>query len=182
MSVPSTILTCDRCGFSSSTSRGSGNYKYLIEGKEVYVSKMLGWCQDCNNFQAIEHFDADRPWNEIIECREEIERLKSRYLPWKNRRYIRYQQDTIEQNTQLLYVFAKRKGSEKCLTCGSQKIIPFDGDCSLKLDAEAYVYTGEKPTGFKHPGCGGEFVATPAEVRLSLRRATVYYDIAGNKL
>lgn len=182
MSVPSKILTCDKCGLRSPMSRSSGNFKYLIGRNEVTVSSALGWCHDCNDFQAIEHFDAERHWDEILECRKEIARLESLLFPWKKRRLIRYQQAQIEASTQMLYVFAKRKGTEKCLECGSTHVVPFDGDCSLKLDLGAYVYIGEKSTGFFHPGCGGEFVATPSKVRLNTRFNPTFYDIEGNRL
>ncbi len=184
MSVPSKILTCDRCGYTKPMLFDSVDYSYLIGRKEVFMGTELGWCHDCDSFRTIEQFDADMYWDRIIRLRKEIKRLKALLVPWRKRKLISSLQAAIDKNTQLLYILAKRKGAEKCLECGSTNVMPFDGDCTLKLDIGPYVYVGEKATGFIHPGCGGEFIVTPSPVRINTSgsRSRIYYDIEGNKL
>jgi hypothetical protein len=38
---------------------------------------------------------------------------------------------------------------------------------------------GSKPTGFIHPGCGGEFIATGSDIRFHFARITYCYSLDG---
>jgi hypothetical protein len=54
---------------------------------------------------------------------------------------------------------------DRCIYCGSHNVVPFHGDTALTYDDEAGHHVGKHPTGFIHPGCGGEFWAHGMEIR-----------------
>ena len=162
-----------------------GPMLYLIDGKKISVDRRLGWCHECQELKPIEHFKPDEYLAGIREHQDKLSKLQS--SPFKlfisvSKRYrAKLYQEEIEKQALALYITSKRRGTEKCLACGSDKVVSFDGDYSLEYDGAA-LYLGEKHTGFYHPGCGGEFVATPNPIRFNIAFIDKYYDINGIRL
>ncbi len=182
MSMPTIHLNCDKCGYSVSTTVICGSYSYLVNEIKIPLKRKLGWCNCCNSFSAIEYFNDDL-FEEIINCRDHLEELQSRWilncLSSSRRKEINsYQKKLIEVSLRL-HIISERKGDEKCLSCGSNDILLFDGDYSLEYDIIDGLYKGTKKTGFIHPNCGGEFIAIPSSYRIIMGFTPKYYDKYG---
>jgi hypothetical protein len=79
-----------------------------------------------------------------------------------------------------LALIGQRKGSERCLKCGSVDVARFDGTYSKP---NSYASKGTTVnTGFCHPGCGGEFLASVNPVRLNLIFEPRLYSVEGHEL
>ena len=181
MSMPSIHLDCNKCEHHGCTSVTWGLYSYLIGDKEIPINRTLGWCKDCNGFKPIESFDPDESLNEIKASNDILKKLESNLLlnllSSSRKNQINYYHDQVEKHTMMLYIISKRVGTEKCLECGSSAVIPFDGDCDLEY--ESGLFQGLKMTGFIHPDCGGEFIATPNPIRYHMRFTPKHYNING---
>ena len=79
-----------------------------------------------------------------------------------------------------LELIEERSGNERCLNCGSFDVKRFDGDFS-QLNHFAGD-TNAIPTGFMHPECGGEFLATADPIRLFYKFAPKFYSVDGGRL
>jgi len=181
MSMPSIDLTCEKCQFKGSTRRTWGRYTYL-DGRYKYpVDRELGWCYSCSDFAPIERFDADKAYDEASDCLRHINRLnnQTKFVVFKknNKELIKHYQEKLEDAIFQQYQASRRKDTERCLTCGSDHVEPFDGD--YELEYSNLQYRGSKRTGFLHPGCGGEFIATPNPVRLNVAFDERIYDVEG---
>jgi hypothetical protein len=86
----------------------------------------------------------------------------------------------IEASYRAIAQGQSRNGDERCLSCGSNRIQPFTG--KVGLDLEGYSFKGECKTGFKHPGCGGEFIAKADEVRFMIRPTKTVYSPDGKRI
>jgi hypothetical protein len=186
MSVPHINLTCNKCGEGSSPGQLNRHRVYLDGDVEVPVYSTLGWCEDCAALRPVEHF------NDAVWTQEEIDEIDSElaqmFDTWRKRLFIRLfnsnsgHREWLEQRrttlTRRLALIEKRRGDEACLTCGSRHLQPFTGDYSLETDG-TFAYVGSKPTGFIHPGCGGEFIATGSDIRFHFARITYCYSLDG---
>ncbi len=185
MSMPSIILKCDKCDYSSSDMVLWGPLLYLIDGREISMNRQLGWCHECRGLKPIEHFKPDEYLAKIKECQEELNKLQSKpfrlFFSISKRYRAKYYREDIEEQSLVLHISSKRQGTEKCLACSSDKVVPFDGDYSLEYDGAA-LYLGEKRTGFQHPECGGEFIATPNPIRFNVAFTPKHYDINGIRI
>ena len=67
----------------------------------------------------------------------------------------------------------RRRGSERCLRCGSTDHQPFNN--AMQPDQELN-YSGTQPTGFIHPGCGGtiQFKGDGMRFAMAFRSKKVY--------
>ncbi len=184
MSMPSINLTCEKCNFHGSTVATWGRFSYLYNETEIPVDRELGWCFGCNKLRPIECFCPDETLKVLEENTLELEKLQSKIL-WLVIRKIfysdeAYYKEKIKTSALALYIASKRSGTEVCLECGGSEVSYFDGD--YQLEYGGMLYKGEKRTGFLHPDCGGEFIATPSPIRLNIRFKTRYYNINGQFL
>jgi hypothetical protein len=85
----------------------------------------------------------------------------------------------IQMNTATLRNAFRRKGTERCLECGSSDVKAFDGDVNITLSDDS-VFEGSNKTGFIHPGCGGELVARGSGARFNIARETRIYTPHGD--
>ncbi len=184
MSMPSIVLQCDKCDYAITDMVLWGHFSYQLDEREISIDRQLGWCHQCEALKSIERFDPDKYLARIRECQEELSQLQSSpftlFISKSQRQKVSYYQEDIEKQAMALYIASKRMGTEKCLECGSDNVEPFNGDYSLECGGE--LYQGEKHTGFHHPGCGGEFIATPNPVRYNMALVHRVYDINGIKL
>lgn len=186
MSVPHINLTCDRCEASWSPLQLNKHRVYLDGDVEVPIYSTLGWCESCAALRPVEHFE-DAVWTqqEIDEIEAELQslsdtwmkRLGLRLFPGK-RVSVDWRAEKLSSLQHRLVLIAKRRGDEACLVCGSRQLQPFTGDYSLEMDG-TFSYVGSKPTGFIHPGCGGEFIATGSDIRFIFSRITYCYSVEG---
>ncbi|WP_432698584.1 hypothetical protein ACQUQP_09645 [Marinobacterium sp. YM272] len=186
MSVPHINLTCNRCDASWSPLQLNKRRVYLDGSVEVPLHSTLGWCEECAALRPVEHFE-DAAWTqqEIDAIQAELQSLSDtrvkrfalRLLPGK-RATVDWLARQISSLQRRLALIAERRGDEACLVCGSRQLQSFNGDYSLEMD-DTFSYVGSKPTGFLHPGCGGEFIATGSDVRFILSRTTYCYDLEG---
>jgi len=186
MSVPHIDLTCNKCGEGWSPLQLNKDRVYLDDDVEVPLYSTLGWCEDCAALRPVEHFH-DTAWTqeEINEIDAELAQLTN---TWFKRLTVRlfnsnsgHREWLEERRTALMHrlvLIEKRCGDEACLTCGSRHLQPFTGDYSLELD-DTFAYVGSKPTGFIHPGCGGEFIATGSDIRFHFARIKYCYSSDG---
>jgi hypothetical protein len=184
MSMPSINLDCEKCGYSGSTMVTWGSFNYRTEDQIIPVNRILGWCLDCDGLVPIEDFSNS---NEILaEIKEILKPLKIKASKWLSINLFKYQcknrAESIEKVEQLatqLNMIVERKGKERCLTCSSINVLPFDGD--YRLEYEGLLYKGLKKTGFIHPSCGGEIIATPNPIRFNMRFEPKYYSPQGKR-
>jgi len=171
MSMPSINLNCAKCDYGSSSRILWGDFKYIIDGSEYHVDRVIGWCFNCNELVAIEDF------NNIDKVIGEIEKLtnklKSDYMSFFSYLlslwFYKDNLNEISELTKKLSMIRQRKGSEKCLVCGCSKIKFFNGDYSLEQDSDSRSYQGLKHTGFFHPDCGGEIIAKPDPIHFNMK-------------
>lgn len=180
MSMPSICLKCEKCGCHGDTFQLWGNYAYLVDGLEVSMSRQLGFCFDCNGLKPMELFDMESCRDTLVESVSSLKKIEASTLSTFRRSEKSHYLTEIAKATHLLYIAAKRQGNERCLECGKTHISPFEGD--YKLEYNGTLYMGSKRTGFVHPNCGGEFVATPNPVRLHMAFKSKFYDLDGKKI
>ena len=54
--MPSVLLNCNKCDYSSSDMALSGLFYYVDQGSELKVDREIGRCCGCNSLTAIESF------------------------------------------------------------------------------------------------------------------------------
>ena len=76
----------------------------------------------------------------------------------------------------------KRRKEPRCLVCGCQNIKPFNGN--LELSSNQDGEQGSSKTGFLHPECNGELIASPGtyENLANVGREVFKYSVSGSKL
>jgi hypothetical protein len=80
----------------------------------------------------------------------------------------------------LLALIGERHGMERCLHCGSVNVVRFDGDYSGLAPYASKEITVN--TGFSHPGCGGEFMASINPMRFHHIFEPRLYSVDGYRL
>lgn len=182
MSMASKVLCCNKCNQSANTCMLHQNFQYIFNDTDVKMSTNLGYCHDCDRLSVVEDFDnLDYDIKQIQSCSKEAIRKARRPLSisftkgmksW-NAAYV----EDLASHAYLLSIAIKRKGDERCLTCLGRNITKFDGDMSIEYGIAGY-YEGRKSTGFKHPGCEGEFIVSGSDIRYILSREPVYFNVS----
>lgn len=185
MSMPSTDLTCSKCGLRGSNAVVWGDFRYIEGDREIPLSRTLGWCADCCKFVPMEDFAIkDRLLAEIEEIlrpiKERVNQRVSFSLLSGTRQHRLNEIDRLSTLVEQLVLIGDRKGSERCLKCGSVSVERFDGDYT-GLDP---YESGEKTvnTGYYHPGCGGEFLASISPIRFNIIFEPRFYSKDGHRL
>ena len=185
MSFPFTNLECDKCGFRGSDGVVYGVFRYVAGDSEIPIRRTLGWCSDCRKFAAIEDFnDKEEVVAEIAKIQNELRTNTQKRLSislFSNRHKQRL--NRLEQLPGLikrLALIEKRKGREKCLSCGSDNVSRFDGGYS-QIDPFASDQDAIH-TGYMHPGCGGEFLATASPMRFFIKYEAKFYSVDGDRI
>jgi hypothetical protein len=189
MSVPHTNLVCNQCNASASTLLLYKHRIYLDGDVKVPVRCTLGWCEACSTIRPVERFDdAAHVCAKLDDIETELnqrssswlKRLFNRVLPASRSSLIQLSKEFVTLQHRLALI-ERRHGDEACLSCSSRRLLPFTGDYELELGGD-FFYKGSKPTGFFHPGCGGEFVAQASDIRFNFARITYCYSPAGELL
>jgi hypothetical protein len=151
------------------TSKIWGQHQYRIGSKIVPLNKILAWCNSCNTLEPVEDFSDGR---EVLHKIKKVEQNLDSHLSsamsllsdvfsfGSRRRHLEElrQLGALMHRIELIHT---RTGDECCLTCGSKEIQPFIADLTFERDETTGLLTGQKYTGFVHPGCGGILIATP---------------------
>ena len=185
MSMSPVDLKCDKCGHQSDSSVVWGQFVYLDGDKELSINRRLSWCHDCENFVPVEDFE---DINKLIsESKSSLEVISNELLKpfrllfrktskvhWKN--HI----DKFEQNIKRFEIISNRRGTEKCLHCGSMDIERSEIEYKLHSDEGDnidFLYTL-----FFHPKCGGEYIATRSSIMINTNPPKRIYNLNGKLL
>ncbi len=181
--MPYSDLICNQCGFHGSDAVVWGDFRYIKGELEIPLSRTLGWCSDCSDFVPMEDFAIeDELLSEIDEALKPISVRAKRWALFSilNRKDRLNELERLAALIAHLALIGERKGMEKCLHCGSTNVERFDGTYS-KPNSYASKGTTDN-TGFHHPGCGGEFLASVNPIRLNMIFEPRLYSVEGHGL
>ena len=187
MSAQSVDLNCEICGYRSNTREVLGEFYYLYDNLEISINRVLGWCKQCDGFRPIENFGNQKDICERIESlinslEKDYSQKKFLFIGKKLRSSRLHTLNHIKELNEQLKISSLRIGSEKCLTCGSSDIETFSSDNLVKIDESDGDDVGNVRTGFIHPNCGGEIIATPSPLYIQMEFTPRYYNPDGTKL
>lgn len=203
MSVPGVDITCDRCKYRGSTVVLFGHFKYSTSFGTISLPRILGWCSSCESLSPIEESncgvrleslarDLESTYDQIKEKKKSLRKNTAffkRMLSFSqphSKEIEELQQKAARISSELYspailedYLNSSRKPC--CLTCGSSAVqkAPRMPD---ELNDFNDSYRTKIPIGMKHPGCGGELLASTSELRLSLRLEDKIYNLAGERI
>lgn len=205
MSTPALLFSCTRCEFTGSNTSLRGDWSYESDGRLFPIDRELGWCDDCGGFSPVENIPTPekieaqkmRRLKEEQELKEQI-RAYRQLLPW-HKRYsltaVRLPDDLssrksvvdsgareIKESIARLRFLDGRKSPARCLACGSTQIAPTQLPAVPFIDKRWDPHLPEPepiPTGFQHPGCGGDITARYSTVWLSVRMYHNVFDTEG---
>lgn len=170
-------IACTKCAFASSDARANGVFRYrLASGREIDVSRTLGWCFTCNNLEAIESSQSLAEY--FGEMRAYLDQLRSLGMPsfWQHLRgewYLRSSSavDSISENLDALEYYSGRTRKLRCLRCG--------GCSHMKIEFPSALSEGVLITDIRHPDCEGWLTIAPSEIRLNFKSEPKIYDELG---
>ena len=186
MSIPSYTMECDRCDYIAGSGITLGRFEYEMPWGRNTIHRSLGWCNQCRGFQAIENFELDAfdenwMWDDIESIEKSL--LPNTWTYLCSRLSGSYRQtsssmETVRKHMQDLIICARRKGTERCLSCGSTDHQAFDVAVTLEYDG---FFNGKQQTDFIHPGCGGHICLVGSDMRFnwSFRKIRVYSPDGG---
>jgi hypothetical protein len=184
MSMPSIKLNCNKCDFESNTRILWGGLNYFTADGELPIEKQLGWCKSCDSFAPIESFEHQKA------VTTELDSLSTKLMTLQKRSLVRRifmparkeYKNIVKQIyalSKILSLINQRKGTEKCLTCGSANVFIPEGDFSQKATFGGFSSQDFINTGFTHPGCGGEVITSQDPLRISAIFITQLYNTNG---
>ena len=203
MSVPGVDISCDQCEYSGSRDVIFGTFKYNTPNGRISLPRNLGWCLSCNSLAPIEEASQDvrrkSLEDDLKSINREIEKEKKdllRKIPFFKRIFsspqlcsealekLQEQADWIASELSspvLLEDYLNDPRKPRCLTCGSDKVskVPKMPD---GLNDFYDDYRVKIPIGMKHPGCGGQLLASTSEMRFNRSFSDRMYDLSGNSI
>jgi hypothetical protein len=179
MSMATYQLHCERCDYSAGSGLTWGHFEYETDSGRLPVDRTLGWCNHCHGFQPIEAFNnVDEEWlmADVARLADSVKagvwgrlwRLFG-FFTREDQRSL----ETVREAIDSLLLASRRRGSERCLRCGSTDHQVFN--YAMQPD-EQLNYTGTQQTGFTHPGCGGtiQLVGEGMRFAMSFHSKKVY--------
>ncbi|MCD6535170.1 MAG: hypothetical protein J7L25_13995 [Deltaproteobacteria bacterium] len=203
MSIPGVDISCDRCDYRGATGVVFGIFKYRTQRGNISLPRDLGWCSSCDSLAPIEETalgtrrkslekDLESINNKIEkEKRDLLEKISffkrifsSPQLCSETLTELQKQAEWFlsELSSPVLLVdYLCNSREPRCLTCGSDEVYKVpqmpDGLNDFYDD-----YRVKIPIGMKHPGCGGQLLASTSEVRLNRRFRDRVYDLSGKSI
>jgi hypothetical protein len=182
MSMPSIIFKCSECAHTGSTTVIWGDFSYIDGTQDFPLERCIGWCHGCDAFAPIEDFsDEEQLICRLADLTEEVTSIRKKPVLFFLTGSAKHRRDRLLEELSVishrLRLIRDREGAEKCLYCGSSSVKAFDGRCGTYDEIP-----NEQPTGFMHPGCGGEFIASRNPMRLSLVFSPNYYSVEGERI
>ncbi len=195
--MPVATYKCTACDFSRWDSMTWG-YRYYLYGRvKVQMRVTIGWCLPCSDLVAMEVLPIARREAELrqqlaalrIELDKELSASPPRRRWWqlhatRNSTQARLESESQSADERLAdyrlsrAALATRTSQARCLRCGSEDCAPLPPHEAEYFD----IKSAPAPTGFTHPGCGGELVTICDGTRLSLLLAEKAYDLEGRQL
>ncbi len=173
---------CNRCEYVETSMVLWGRLVYSVNGTKIPIHRELCYCQNCEALTAKEKFDIDKLKTQIthfqrVETSQQglISRLLSSLKKSNDE-----DAKKLDAYKLLLESLTNRITNERCLECGSTDVLPFNGD--FDLEYENRFYKGVLMTGFKHPNCGGEFIAKGSDIALNIRFEEKLYSLDGKRV
>lgn len=183
MSVEPTVFTCDKCDFKASSTVVWGRFYYQVEDERlIFLNRRLGWCLSCKTLSPVEDLSIEKvTHDEIRECEAELSDFENRgflrkhLAGSKKKERIAYVRQRLEENLRLVEIPRSRKLPPRCLICSGNQIVSHKFSTSIDGDPSGKPF----PTGFVHPDCGGNIVASSAGIRLMMRIKSRAYTTEG---
>lgn len=177
MSMPMYTIKCSGCDYATSNRITWGHFEYESGEKRLSVKRDIAWCNQCHELAAVESFtvgsfDEEWIWVELDSLQQEVMPSFWRYIRARFNGQYRKTSGCLEQvrsRIDELLLAIRRKGTERCLTCGSQ-------DLKVFHVADAGMSDSLSPPEFIHPGCGGQICTSDSSMRISMafRHIRVY--------
>lgn len=159
MSVPYKVVSCSVCGYSQWNLILVGSFVWRDStNREYSIDRELGYCRYCENIVAMERLPS---LDEFDKARDAF------HASYIRKKFIaaRLDRDPLRQDLiadaldpsggfEVLEAVMSLGRGPVCLRCGADQVEAIPIPASDFLDARNGV-----PTGFLHPGCGGEFFA-----------------------
>ncbi len=186
MSAQSVNLNCEICGLQSSTREVWGEFYYLYNDLKIPVNRTLGWCKQCKKFCPIENFNHQKNICEEMDSlisyfNNDYSHKTFLFIGKKLRENRLFKLNLIKILNEQLKLISTRAGSEKCLICGSSNIDSSIGEFLSKNQEINEHNTGHARTGFIHPNCGGEIIASPSPIHINMEFTPRFYNPDGSK-
>ena len=203
MSVPDVDISCDRCEYNGGTGVVFGRFKYDTPHVKISLPRTLGWCSSCRSLAPIEEACQEVRNKSLAEdlasVNNQIEQEKKSLLqkiPFFKRIFSPPQlySETLKElqeqaawlsselsSPAILAEYLNFSRKPRCLTCGSIEVRKFpkmpDGLNNFYDD-----YRIKIPVGMKHPGCGGQLLASTSEIRLNMHFRDRVYSLSGERI
>lgn len=197
MSWPVTLFTCSVCDFGRAEFMTRGEKEYVLpNGIRLPVRDLLGWCEDCRTLVQVESLSETICLGDIQRAEETLaansvpyfenaaqmfglspspRELPRRPLSEAERFNLHC---GIDDARDLLALVRARRTPPRCLECGSDRI-----HTAIMTNSEPWSNKAQPwPTGFHHPGCGGEIQMVAhdglwIDPKLTVRRYTPHGDL-----
>lgn len=202
MSMPFSIIVCNRCKASWQSTRLWGLFCYELDGGVIaYADRTLGWCDGCRQMQPIEVLPSNEDLQQRLQKAQQAlatheatmtehelqgapltrwQRFVEGFLrptALKEQRkrvewHQRLQKDVVVAIAHLQWRDT-RLSSPRCLHCSSTEVTPV-----------GYTLDRQHPydLALAHPHCGGVLTVHKSTVQLSSSRRELFYDPEGNRL
>ena len=186
MSMPYSVVYCDRCSYRGATFIMWGIFRYRFDdGHETYIDRMLGWCSGCGGVQPIERLpNRAEIEKELDATRRRLRKLNPTGLIGRltlmisRRRHeevgqLRERERDLEH---LSLMVASRTASARCLECSSVSVSPMP----ISPHEEKHY---DHPIGVVHPGCDGALrIRDSGGSRLAFAFEPRVYDLDGRPI
>lgn len=166
MSMPVIAFVCSGCDFSQTSDIAWGSRVYVLpSGAQVRAASQLGWCHDCEGLAAVEVIQTVDEWlARVREADNAVASLGAKPIrhwwqfwgrevgEWQERYEAAVK--LVEASREAMEITGRRESGPRCMTCSGVRVeFPFDEI------AQPHGPPAPVPTGFSHPGCGGELMA-----------------------
>lgn len=157
---------CDNCDFHSSDLDTWGIWEYLLpNGVRIQAEIRLGWCHDCKNIAPVEYLDVSAAQAEVKKRQEYLATLKADSSLQEDVEDWQFYANRLADAEDYLSVITNRKSPPKCLSCGSDHAVAPVVSSTSGVESDGVPV----PTGFTHPGCGGQITMSYDGFRIALQ-------------
>tara|TARA_R110001592_G_scaffold254784_2_gene518241 strand:+ start:1768 stop:2355 length:588 start_codon:yes stop_codon:yes gene_type:complete len=191
MSMPTFKVCCDKCDYEAWSLKLWGAKKYInSEGLSIPIDVTLSWCNNCRALEPVESFDNTSEYvtklqaalNNIKANTNSVLKLLFIRLMSRLRITDKYFLDEAQEYARKIELDLKRKGTEKCLTCGSGDVDLYSGEQSIDWHLISESESDNTLVNIKHPYCGGEFYVPPDFIRIAMSAETQTFTVNGKKM
>ncbi|UUO22881.1 hypothetical protein FGD67_06520 [Colwellia sp. M166] len=191
MSMPTYKVCCDKCDYEAWSLKLWGAKEYIdSEGQRIPVDVTLNWCNECQSLEPVESFDHTEEY--VKKLKEALNNIKDNTNSVPKLFYIRlmswfrgadqcFLNEALEYTRKIELDF-KRKGTEKCLTCGADDVHIYSGNKGIDWQLKFENDNDNTITNIQHPNCGGEFYISTDVIRVAMSSDMRTFTINGEEL